>query len=127
MDCCKEHFTLFCDVEPRIEHEAQERLHSACLDCQAETQRRVDETQQNHTIDPKQGYGVHIALTCANHPELRWHTKNIDFIGARSIFYATTDAAECLCPGADLQVVKVQEDLDAWAELTEWEDPALLG
>lgn len=25
-------------------------------------------------------------LRCANHPNLRWHTKNISYIGARSIF-----------------------------------------
>lgn len=29
----------------------------------------------------------HIALTCRNHPEKRWSTKNIGRIGARSIFY----------------------------------------
>lgn len=32
--------------------------------------------------------GAHIALTCRNHPNLRWTTKNIGFIGARSIFFA---------------------------------------
>lgn len=35
-------------------------------------------------------YGQHIPLTCENHPELRWHTKNISPIGARSIFFAGT-------------------------------------
>lgn len=51
-------------------------------------------------------YGAHIKLTCANHPNLRWSTKNIDFIGARSIFYLTwQDAAECDCPASMLTPV----------------------
>lgn len=29
----------------------------------------------------------HVSLTCRNHPDLRWMTKNIDYIGARSIFF----------------------------------------
>ena len=32
-------------------------------------------------------YGQHIALTCKNHPDLRWSTKNIEYIGARHIFF----------------------------------------
>ncbi len=31
-------------------------------------------------------YGTHISLRCQNHPNERWSTKNIDYIGARSIF-----------------------------------------
>lgn len=55
-------------------------------------------------IDKTQPYGVHIALTCRNHPLLRWSTKNISFIGARSIFYqpGSSGQPECECPAADL-------------------------
>lgn len=37
-------------------------------------------------IDPnREGSAV---LTCVNHPNLRWHTKNIGYIGVRSIFFS---------------------------------------
>lgn len=53
-------------------------------------------------------YGQHIALTCRNHPELRWSTKNIMFIGARSIFFdllgQNPTTQECACPASDLIV-----------------------
>lgn len=32
--------------------------------------------------------GAHVPLMCINHTHLRWHTKNIDWIGARSIFFS---------------------------------------
>jgi hypothetical protein len=51
-------------------------------------------------ITKKAPRGQHIALTCKNHPDLRWSTKNIDFIGARSIFPNGT--TECSCPASDL-------------------------
>lgn len=38
-------------------------------------------------IDNSIPYGEALALTCRNHPNLRWQTKNIDWIGARSIFF----------------------------------------
>jgi len=66
-------------------------------------------TFQDTCIDPTQPWGDHIALTCVNHPDLRWHTKNIDFIGARSIFFSDwhkPGIVECACPGADLIVVR---------------------
>lgn len=47
----------------------------------------------------------HVELTCRNHPELRWFTKNIDFIGARSIFFqpgSDYSVKECDCPINDL-------------------------
>lgn len=51
-------------------------------------------------------YGEHIPLTCSNHPELRWSTKNISPIGARSIFYNLNHVEgmrpECNCPASDL-------------------------
>ena len=45
---------------------------------------------------------THIMLTCKNHPEKRWSTKNIQYIGARSIFYDLRGTGEggpeCDCP-----------------------------
>jgi hypothetical protein len=81
---------------------------AACVDCQAAEQNAANRIQRNHTIDPDQPYGQHIMLTCRNHRELRWNTKNIDFIGARSIFFASgrTGAIECDCSARDLEVVK---------------------
>jgi hypothetical protein len=49
--------------------------------------------------------GEHITLTCVNHPDLRWSTKNIGYIGARSIFYSTWRTEECPCPARDLRPV----------------------
>ena len=60
-------------------------------------------------ITTKAAYGQHIGLTCANHPDLSWSTKNIgrgneDGTGvhiARSI-YANT--SECSCSASLLRV-----------------------
>ena len=52
-------------------------------------------------------YGQHITLTCKNHPDLRWSTKNIDRIGARTIFFdldRVCSEPECACPASDLIV-----------------------
>lgn len=63
-------------------------------------------------ITDKVEYGRHISLTCRNHPDLRWSTKNIDFIGARSIFYYGSATGqfvpECSCHASDLIVNPVQ-------------------
>lgn len=57
-------------------------------------------------IDNTRPEGAHIPLTCKNHPELRWFTKNIDYIGARSIFFdGDWNTKECDCSINDLQVV----------------------
>jgi hypothetical protein len=37
-------------------------------------------------IDKNVDRGGSVTLTCRNHPALTWHTKNIDYVGARSIF-----------------------------------------
>lgn len=54
--------------------------------------------------------GQHIALRCKNHPELRWSTKNIAPIGARTIFYNLMDepgmGPECACSARDLEPVE---------------------
>lgn len=56
----------------------------------------------DNKICPNHQYGEHISLTCPNHPEKRWNTKNIDFIGARSVFYNLHDDPKmgppCECP-----------------------------
>lgn len=49
-------------------------------------------------------YSYHRTLTCVNHPQQRWFTKNpYD----RSIFYMPSagDPTECRCPADDLRVV----------------------
>jgi hypothetical protein len=86
-------------------------------------------------IDVTQERGAHIRITCKNHPELRWSTKNIgsmnedgSFYMSRNIFFfgVATEAnpsgemypkdengnhitpfpAECPCSARDLRVVK---------------------
>ena len=58
-------------------------------------------------------YGEHIPLTCKNHRDKRWSTKNIDFIGARTIFYNLYSdpnlGPECDCPHSCLEVVLPEE------------------
>ena len=68
-------------------------------------------------IDDSQPAGEMIELTCINHSDLRWMTKNIDFIGARSIFYTGKvdnvgyfpDVPECDCSIKYLAVVVSSE------------------
>lgn len=78
----------------------------ACGDCQLARQEHKEKMQRERTIDPSRPYGAHITLTCKNHPTLLWSTKNIDFIGARSIFVAGPEYGECSCPLRDLVVKK---------------------
>lgn len=77
-----------------------------CIDCAKANQENAERIQRTETIDPSQPYGQHIALTCKNHPDLRWSTKNIGFLGARSIFYFSEDKPECACDFSTLMVVK---------------------
>jgi hypothetical protein len=61
-------------------------------------------------ITTKAPYGQHIMLTCKNHPNLRWSTKNIDYIGARHIFFdldRKCNGYECPCPASDLIPVDI--------------------
>ena len=46
-----------------------------------------------------------VALTCIHHTSLHWYTKNIDYIGARTLFYNPEQGKECPCPAADLVLV----------------------
>jgi len=100
---CHAHF----DRDRTLDHMSMADV-LACPDCQAAGQARSERIQREDTIDPDQPFGEHIALTCRNHPDLRWHTKNISCIGARSIFFAdaNTRLNECTCPLSDLIVLK---------------------
>lgn len=55
-------------------------------------------------------YGKHILLTCKNHPDLRWTTKNIAPIGSRNIFFEGSVTGksenECTCSCGDLVVLQ---------------------
>ena len=57
-------------------------------------------------ICKKHKRGQHIALACKNHPHLRWSTKNISNIGARTIFYSLMPddpkESECPCSAGEL-------------------------
>ena len=59
-------------------------------------------------------YGKHIPLTCENHPEKRWSTKNISHIGARTIFYNRDGVegmgGECDCPLSSLRPLERDEE-----------------
>ena len=67
----------------------------------------------NNRITTQFQWGQHIELYCINHPEKRWSTKNIGFIGARSIFYNLHDipnmGPECECSCRDLRPVVYPE------------------
>lgn len=86
----------------------------ACPDCTRLRAAEEERIQRTQTIDPSQPYGRHIALTCQNHPDLTWTTKNIGYIGARSIFFADfrKGLTECCCPVSDLMVANRSLDND---------------
>ena len=61
-------------------------------------------------IDATRPMNERAVLTCKFHPQMRWTTKNIDFIGARTIFYATPELGhECNCSSRFLEVVEHAE------------------
>jgi hypothetical protein len=98
---CKAHFDL---LHQRVE--VDRAVLDACAACQRSREARAEYIQQHETIDPTQPYGVHISLRCKNHPDLRWSTKNISYIGARSVFYQEgLSGPECPCLMSDLEVV----------------------
>ena len=76
---CHEHFEM---------RNAKKWQTAECASCREAIRENADRIQKNNTIDPNQPYGQHISLTCKNHPSKRWHTKNIDFVGARTIFFS---------------------------------------
>jgi hypothetical protein len=59
----------------------------ACAECQTADAFAHGKTQWERTIDPFQPHGRHIGLRCTV-CDTRYSTKNIDFIGARSVFPA---------------------------------------
>ena len=77
--------------------------------------------KMDYRITPTAEYGQHISLFCIHHPEKRWHTKNIDCIGARTIFASQEEWGirdgklanlyECSCPLNDLRVVADHPDI----------------
>lgn len=77
--------------------EEKEASSAICPDCLAARRQDADRIQRTQTIDPASEWGQHIPLKCRNHPEFSWHTKNIDFIGARSIFFNQWPQPECSC------------------------------
>ena len=100
-DCCRP-----CYDQARRDDEAEWARFTAetdaCPACDDARHRHFDHQQRTTTIDPSEAYGQHILILCRNHPDLRWHTKNIDYIGARSIFFVWAEKAECTCPAHDL-------------------------
>jgi hypothetical protein len=97
---CHKHFEM---------HNARRWEKDECADCQQVNKENAERIQRTETIDPNQPYGQHIALTCKNHTDLRWSTKNIGWIGARSIFYFSESKPECNCSINDLIVVEYDE------------------
>ena len=68
----------------------------------------------------------HVALTCVNHPNQRWHTKSIAwsvtgpregyYTGSRNIFHSATIDGEyvpdCPCKAIDLRLAPEDNGLD---------------
>jgi hypothetical protein len=77
---------------------------------QSEAARELRRAYEDGRITMLAPHGQHIALTCENHPEKRWSTKNIAPIGCRSIFYNLHSVAgmgpECDCPLCHLIVAE---------------------
>lgn len=96
---CRAHFEQG-RIKPLLNWEKAE-----CADCQKAEQDQKDFIQKHYTIDPDQPYGQHIAITCELHPNAFWHTKNIDFIGARTIF-PTKSSDNCTCERPRYTVAK---------------------
>src|SRR6478736_7999491 len=96
------HWCRECQARSRVLHDRLREREAMCPECNAARAADAARTQAEDTIDPSQPWGEHILLTCLNHPELRWTTKNISYIGARSIFYQTIGRPECPCSARDL-------------------------
>ena len=60
--------------------------------------------EDDYYIDPTQKDKTHIGLYCEEHPHMKYHTKNISPIGARSIF--SNQSEGCGCPASKLKVIK---------------------
>ena len=93
---------------------------------------------RDSTITKKEDYGRHIPLRCKNHKNLRWSTKNIEYIGARTIFFSgvlgkelssddlvvkegffgMVNKHECECEIKDLEVVEDEIESDTTMPLS---------
>jgi len=80
---CHKHFESRRDIG----RSAMQWEVAECKDCQKARKDNEARIQRTETIDPNQEYGKHIVLTCKLHPDLRWSTKNISYIGARTLFF----------------------------------------
>lgn len=59
--------------------------------------------------------GQHIGLRCKHHHDAKYSTKNIGFIGARSVFHS--DGPDCDCAGPNsLEVEPMYRDLPVVVE-----------
>lgn len=97
-------------------HEGHERTWEApCPLCDPQVQeelRVLDATNGRTIYDDRisKAYGYHsVTLTCVNHSDMRWSTKNIGYIGARTIYYELGNDSitepECPCSINDLIVL----------------------
>lgn len=105
---CHEHFEATIKDRsnpPSKTWEQREEEEANCDNCQSAKAAARDRIQREHTIDPSRPYGQHIGLICTV-CQATFSTKNIDYIGARSIFPTYAD-----CPHSinDLEVKPVHE------------------
>lgn len=77
---------MWCYSSHEDTMESLAKRHLRCEDCAAASRREQERIQRDCTINPDQEYGVHVFVGCSKHPDSVWSTKNIDYIGARSLF-----------------------------------------
>lgn len=66
--------------------------------------------KEDGRIVPWAKYGQHIMVTCKNHDDLRWHTKNISCIGMRTVFFQDPyEKEECDCSVNDMIPVEPED------------------
>lgn len=51
--------------------------------------------ENSYYIDPSNKDKNFVTLKCHNHPELKWHTKNIAPIGCRTIYSNQNQECDC--------------------------------
>ena len=77
-----------------------------------ETEAEFENVARDDRISTAYGYG-NVPLTCVNHPHMRWSTKNISYIGARTIYYELGNdhitEPECKCSINDLIVLPLAQ------------------
>lgn len=60
----------------------------------------MSDLPDSYYINPAVKNKGFVTLKCANHPELKWHTKNISPLGCRHIY--SNQSRECDCPYTSL-------------------------